>query len=604
MSQPAKTEWVRSSTDPVTNFSFIGSIDLTRDLGAILKGILPGSALPIFLHEAMHHWCFTSYVGSALAILQLRARSAAYKLEQISSGCYRAVLQIKLPNQKVRDLLQPYDERVLIRGVAANLLRYEAARFALAPVMEGIALMSEFDTSSNEASDTITMPLWWAQQFAVGDVPTTIKSRAFLVELTSARLAPAYVRRKLDLLSQSIRSSQGAYLPGYLCLRRIWTESAHADGRFKDPEVFLTYLSHIVFGDLELTRILLDPMVPIYQVAAKVVQRVHHRLAQIPVDLENKWSRLTAERKRHSDLRLNGASVTSVHDQVLKEMNAPLEVTSVDALRFNTRDEAIRGSVIFDAALTELSNVSDLAVDDTIVSSNIMALEGRELLRIGSAPADLECDGTYISIYGEHGVQYKLSALAGTASFERRSGNVELVISMARVFRALLVFVDKNVVGASYWGRISAEQANALLRVTRLQEDVAQLEAGMREWTTRVVQDLELEATMTRLRRRISLVADRAYRHLSLSCHVRAAEWTHMENAGLFEFLDYDEDLLEAIAVVGLGCSVRLTSASIRQLLNARFGDADTTLTRLAASLSPLKLGCSLIDNESPTCDI
>jgi hypothetical protein len=248
--------------------------------------------------------------------------------------------------------------------------------------------------------------------------------------------------------------------------------------------------------------------------------------------------------------------------------------------------------------------VGDLAIDDVIVGSNTMALEGRGLLRIGSAAADLDCDGKSISVYGEHGVLLKLPALAGTASFDRRPGKVELVISMTRIFRALLVFVDKRVVSVTHWGRTSDQETNSLLRATRSQEDVAKHEDGMRQWTTRVVQDLKLDATMMNLRRRVSRGADHALRGLSLSCQVPASEWAHMETAGLFEFLDYDEDLLEALALVGLGCSVRLTSASIRQLLNARVADADTTLTRLGASLSPLKLGCSLIDNESPSCDI
>jgi len=596
-------EWIRSTTDPVSNFSFIASIDLTRDLRSILTGILPGQAIPTFLHEAMHHWGFTSAVGTGLALLQLRARTAAYKLHKVSANRHRAVLKIKRVNQKARDLLQPHDERLLVRSVAANLLRYDLANNALAPLVEGIALISEFDTFNQDGSETTTMPLWWAQLFTLGDVPASIRSRAFLAELTSARLGENFIKRKLDLFSQPLASASGPYLIGYLCLRRVWKQCAVADARFKDPEVFLTYTSFMIFGDLELTRILLDPSIPVYQVAGRALRRMHERLTNLPTDLENKWSHLIDERSRHASLARD-QKTQSVKEQLLKEMNAPPEVTDIDALRFNTRHEAIQGSLAISAALKELTTVNDFTADEVIAFLNSRTIKGRELLRIGSAEADLRSDGKCITIYDMHGSEYRMAATSGTVAFDRRSGRIELLISMARNFRVLVAFVDQNVVGTTFWGKVPAAQIEALLSDARSQRDLAQYEVGMRQWTSQIVQDEELDVTIRRARQRLWRIADRVFHELTFPSHLQSTPWERMQKAGIFEFLEYDEDLLEALALTSLGCSTRLNPVSIRQLVTDRLGHASDLFSRLAEIMCSLDLECNLTDHEHPTCDI
>lgn len=71
----------RSWTDPVTNWTLISGVRLDRDLGGMMQmGKYPARLLSPFVHELVHHWCFHSPLGLALAHMQLRARREALLL--------------------------------------------------------------------------------------------------------------------------------------------------------------------------------------------------------------------------------------------------------------------------------------------------------------------------------------------------------------------------------------------------------------------------------------------------------------------------------------------------------------------------------------------
>ena len=73
------------------------------------------TAIPQFLHEFTHRWCFDSAVGRALAFVRLRTRYA---------------------------LLFGGDEDVEI-----DLATYETAKRLLQPFSEGLALFAEFQSA-------------------------------------------------------------------------------------------------------------------------------------------------------------------------------------------------------------------------------------------------------------------------------------------------------------------------------------------------------------------------------------------------------------------------------------------------------------------------
>ena len=69
-----------SYVDPIINAAVISQIDMRRDYARLLQLDFPEIYLPTFLHECTHHACFTSPLGTALALLRMRAYRRATRL--------------------------------------------------------------------------------------------------------------------------------------------------------------------------------------------------------------------------------------------------------------------------------------------------------------------------------------------------------------------------------------------------------------------------------------------------------------------------------------------------------------------------------------------
>src|SRR5262245_38294277 len=94
---------LRSWTDIFTNHTFISSIGLLEYgpslVGDLLKGAAPDWAIPQFLHEATHHSCMASPVGTALTILEHRCRDliATGKADDAAkAGLYKLRMNVVL----------------------------------------------------------------------------------------------------------------------------------------------------------------------------------------------------------------------------------------------------------------------------------------------------------------------------------------------------------------------------------------------------------------------------------------------------------------------------------------------------------------------------
>src|SRR6266566_8434059 len=86
----------RSWTDSTTNTTLISEVQLEECMKRLLvHGKTPDYYRPVFLHEAMHHWCFLSPVGTTLAYLQLRAsqHAAGISISSKSSDAERDLLE-------------------------------------------------------------------------------------------------------------------------------------------------------------------------------------------------------------------------------------------------------------------------------------------------------------------------------------------------------------------------------------------------------------------------------------------------------------------------------------------------------------------------------
>ena len=165
------------------------SADLLPEI--VKRGHLPPAILPTFLHEFMHHWCFHSPVGQALAASFLEGRQFAV----VSSSC--------------GDLDHDSDD---YWNAAHDLLRFRVANALLRPFSEGMALFAEHDLFVGEEAlvsesgrtayklfcDSATR----AKEFKDGSPFGGLKRL-----LIRERISQGAESRKIHLLSQPLRYS-------------------------------------------------------------------------------------------------------------------------------------------------------------------------------------------------------------------------------------------------------------------------------------------------------------------------------------------------------------------------------------------------------------
>jgi hypothetical protein len=64
-----------SWTDPISNAVILKGFNSSAYLTWFFsRTVKIESALPQFMHEFTHHWCFNSFVGQALALVRLRSQ--------------------------------------------------------------------------------------------------------------------------------------------------------------------------------------------------------------------------------------------------------------------------------------------------------------------------------------------------------------------------------------------------------------------------------------------------------------------------------------------------------------------------------------------------
>jgi len=259
----------RSWTNLLTNEAYLHVLDTLVDPNDVLEGRVPIAALPALLHESSHHACLSGSVGFTLAVLDRRAR------RQLGSEDPAAAI--------------------------SSILKITTTLEAYRPVLEGVALFTEFDALHGD-SKVMSQPLWWAVGLCVeGKLRDRGDSDAWrgllFGELTDSRLTGESITRRLRVLSTSLRDP-GAYALGYLYVKtwRRWAARSHP--AFRDSDFAALFVGEYFFNDYELVSRLLDPDVTPEQIEGYALRR----LASIfePAD----WQR-AAERFEHILLGYN-----------------------------------------------------------------------------------------------------------------------------------------------------------------------------------------------------------------------------------------------------------------------------------------------------------
>jgi hypothetical protein len=194
----------------------------------------PTKYFPLLIHEITHHWCFASAVGNSLFLLRERAASLMAHT----------------------DINSPRTGQLLCQTV----MRYNVAMSILAPLIEGIALFSEFDSLLG-GSRSLSSP---SSACFVLFLPRDIRDIDNLKDSwrqvrRSLRISDEGIARKALVLSGPLGLTPRAdYLRGYLCVRSLYRRALLRNEQFRDSDFFLTYFRHVFFGDCKLASLLLE----------------------------------------------------------------------------------------------------------------------------------------------------------------------------------------------------------------------------------------------------------------------------------------------------------------------------------------------------------
>jgi hypothetical protein len=195
---------------------------------------LPFELLGLFLHEFTHHWCFHSIVGSSLTLLRLQIEHAMMDEEYTTPAGMAAIIQ--------------------------DAIKFEAAIALLRPLAEGLALFAEHNAELGDSPALSLTSHWGLQLFLDRSKPLNKEQVLdyFKMFCWEYRISALAIGRKGNLLTQTIRTDSGGYLPGYLTVRSLERAALSRTKRFLDSDLYLNYVRNHIFGDSRLALLLHD----------------------------------------------------------------------------------------------------------------------------------------------------------------------------------------------------------------------------------------------------------------------------------------------------------------------------------------------------------
>jgi len=257
------TSWVNLFTNEV----FLKDINPSSLSNIIIGQKLPKEIFFSFIHEAMHNWCFYSNVGNALFLTRIRAYSKSNKIINTAR-------------------IASTDERW---DIYTDYIRFISLQRILQPLIEGMALFSEYDSFPTD-TEVIPPPLLYCSLVFCG-IP---KDKLFKNGNTIEKIEGAYkeflyerrfkgggVMRKSELLVSSICVSQSPYLAGYLTIKNIQLMLLESSPRFIDPNLFLYFLWTYLFNDYGLIDLLLNDQIKDEMVPVSLCQYLANRIDNI-----------------------------------------------------------------------------------------------------------------------------------------------------------------------------------------------------------------------------------------------------------------------------------------------------------------------------------
>lgn len=552
---------MRSYVDPIINAAVFSQIDLHRDLRALLTLKYPERFLPSFLHEGTHHACFLTPVGTALALLRLRAFRRATELR-------------KTPEAGHFDLLE-------------DVLRQEATMELLRPLSEGLACFSELDSIPGN-SNVITTPMR-STFFNFGGNDHEFKTEEIVREkgigfflfslLYRGRLDPDFTQRRENVLAGRFGAKGGGYLSGYMAVKKLWAEAREKFDRPYDAELFSMYLRSYFYDDYGLVAQLLDDGVCEHRAVVAIADYIQDRFSLL-TSLD--WDTYLTEFEKHFERTLPST-----------QQCGPLIVHPFPGGLANDPNLHQAGIAGLERLVLELvdSEHADL-VQRMMSGFDAHRLRKRELLCLGSVEAEVE-----VNAYGRVSARSEKSGLpedvpffnapaeAGVAA-GKDAGSVEFYLIPSSQARASAIIRRNEVVHVQIEGPLSKPRKEQLASLfgTRskdikiMAEQNANLELVLARSPAGIVRNNAKGALQN--------VIDRLYLWLitrRIPEDRRATTAAKLSSGGFYELCGKDREFVHGFAFLGVATSVNQEKAELAKVAKERGIDLEGILNKARA---------------------
>jgi hypothetical protein len=505
----------RSSIDPITNIAMLAPVRLEDDAGFLITGRLPRDVLPVYLHEATHHWCFFSPVGLALTLLNLRARRRALMLEIMGP-----------PNLLEDRALDTID-------VVDDYIRYDALTRVQTPLAEGLATFAEYDAlpgSSSVATDVMTA---LARHFIQPDDPDDDVWEILGSSLVHERRTYRFASRKASLLMQGMELESGGYLAGYLTVKGLWRDAMARNRRLTDSDLFLNLFVTYLYWDFGLVAHLLDWETSDYGAATVVINYFVQRLRTFIESICDDW--------------LDAVEDTSDRPSLDETLEGGLEASFEGIANLGTDPalwEAGKARLVEMLAELQREAADEGGRLEGLPRRQLWSLAERQQLVVGSLAVDVDINERgWVRVWGGEGLITAGPGVEGARARSRATGSLEIFLNPWRWGRymAYVASVDGRPAMCWFRGEPSPEMKENFLQ---FQTDTAAAAAFDRRLAEYLEHQLQEDGTaqilIPELRRNVAAWGEKSYSGSALpalGADAREAVVAHMGKDGLLPIL-------------------------------------------------------------------
>lgn len=536
----------RAWTDLVTNTTFLSRVEIREHLANLVKlGAFPTTLFSPFLHEAVHHWCFHSPVGSALALLQMRARRRALVTTRSDGSIF---------------------------DVVEDLIRYEAAVELMRPLAEGLSLYAEFDAMPQDNSQHISPPFMWLN-FCFND-PEHILSHEVNTDETKAsplyklifsfRLSDTYIKRKANVLLSAMSCSEGGYLAGYLTVKNLWGYACSRVADFSDTEMFLMFLRAFFYEDFGLVAELLEPSTSEIESVNRIVTYLQDRFAKfVQLDLPAELTEFQRNLDRQKVGQINPELIRLRTEKQLWELGKDRLQTLVSELEKEADSSEAFGL---------LANV------------DLWTLAQRDIMWIGSSEASIRISetGRVVASHGEN----VLCAGPGLTGVEPGEGDgcIDVYYSLSGGYKAVAVSIGQKMVLLFTPGMSDETLFDQFkgYRTNRAQVDSAQ--QALHELVEMLTSQHAAMVLVDHVRASTTTMVDEIYggRALLWVPEESVAEYLGiMKDDGFLPILENDVTLVRRLAQVSLAASLSASWDGLIELFDKKGLDLEKVVADL-----------------------